>query len=99
MGSINEQYAHRAGVSATEHIDGLKKGDDKLDPVKHIDGVEDERVFETDAPQTEEVDPEAAAAMSSSSVTFEGGEQKEAKKTPVVKKTPAPKKAAAKKKS
>ena len=58
MGNVNEQYARAAGVSSTAHIDGLKKGDDKMPKVE----------------ETEVVDPEAALEMSASSITIEDPE-------------------------
>lgn len=90
--SVNEQFAHRAGVSATGHIDGLKAGDDKMDPVPHVDGVEPE-IFETEAPETEKVDKEAAEAMSSSSVTVDddGNVVDKVTKKAAAKKAPAKK--------
>lgn len=70
MGSVNEQYARHAGVSADTHIDGLKKGDDKLPKVEETE-AEEVVEFGTDAPETELVDPEAAVEMSASSITIE----------------------------
>lgn len=68
MGSVNEQYARAARVSADTHIDGLKEGDDAMPEVEETEAAEVIE-FGTEAPETEQIEPEQAVAMSASSVT------------------------------